>query len=211
MPSLIHLVRKDLLLMQRYIWLLVIYSVVFSGFVQTDSSPLYGMLPGMVLILALNADMRLSSQQFLVNLPVRRSFLVLSKYASAFMMMLLAFVFCMLVNVGANAFHGQPAAINPGQMLGIFYAQVLFMAIYIPIYYWLGLKGAQYLNVAMIIVIMIGSQLASGLMSDEDTLLLSSAVKAHPAAAGFLGAGVVGLAVIVSFAVSRTIFARRDL
>lgn len=211
MSSLIHLVRKDMLLMQRYIWLLVIYSIVFSGFVQTDSSPLYGMLPGMVLILALNADMRLSSQQFLVNLPVRRSFLVLSKYASALMMMLLAFVFCMLVNAGASAFHGQPVAINPGQMLGIFFAQILFMAIYIPIYYWLGLNGAQYLNVAMIIVIMIGSQLASGLLSGEDTLLLSSAVKAHPAAAGFLGVGVVGLAVVVSFAVSRTIFARRDL
>ncbi|WP_068785918.1 ABC-2 transporter permease [Paenibacillus phocaensis] len=211
MSSLIHLVRKDMLLMQRYIWLLVIYSIVFSGFVQTDSSPLYGMLPGMVLILALNADMRLSSQQFLVNLPVRRSFLVLSKYASAFMMMVLAFVFCMLVNAGANVFHGQSAAINQGQMLSIFCVQVLFMAIYIPIYYWLGLKGSQYLNVAMIIVIMIGSQLASSLLGGEDTVLLSSAVKAHPVAAGFLGAGVAGLALIVSYAVSRRIFARRDL
>ncbi|MGP0583859.1 ABC-2 transporter permease [Paenibacillus timonensis] len=211
MPNLIHLVRKDFLLLQRYLWLLFIYMVVFSGFVQSDGSPLYGMLPGMVLILALNADMRLPNQQFLVNLPVRRSYLVLSKYVSAFILMLIAFVFCILLNTGANAVHGQPAAFNFGQMLGIFLAQILFMAIYIPIYYWLGLKGAQYLNVAMIIVVMIGSQLSSNLLSDEDSLQLSASISTHPVATGLLGASVGILALVVSYLISRMIFARRDL
>ncbi|MGG6311244.1 ABC-2 transporter permease [Paenibacillus macerans] len=211
MPNLVHLVRKDVLLMQRYIWLLVIYAVVFSGFVQTDSSPLYGMLPGMVLILVLNADMRLPSQQFLVNLPVRRSFLVLSKYASTFIMMLFAFVFSMLLNAGATAVHGQPVVWNLGQMLSIFLAQILFMSLYIPIYYWLGLNGAQYLNVAMIIVIMIGSQLASGLLSGDETLRLAATAAEHPVAAGLLGGSAAVLSVVVSYLASRAIFARRDL
>ncbi|MDU4698399.1 MULTISPECIES: ABC-2 transporter permease [Paenibacillus] len=211
MSSLIHLVRKDLLLLQRYIWLLCIYAVVFSGFVQSDSSPLYGMLPGMVLILALNADMRLPSQQFLVNLPVRRSFLVLSKYVSAFALMLVAFAFCMLLNAGADLVHGQAVTIHPVQLLSILLTQILFMAIYIPLYYWLGLNGAQYLNVAMIIVVMIGSQLATDLLSREDTLRLSEAMTAHPAIAGLLGVCVAALAVVISFGVSNNIFARRDL
>lgn len=211
MPHLIQLVRKDFLLLQRYLWLLFIYMVVFSGFVQSDGSPLYGMLPGMVLILALNADMRLPNQQFLVNLPVRRSYLVLSKYVSAFILMLLAFALCMLLNTGANAVHGQSTAVNLGQMLGIFLAQLVFMAIYIPIYYWLGLKGSQYLNVAMIIVVMSGSQLSSGLLSDGGTKPLSASITNHPIAAGLLGASAGILALVVSYLVSRMIFAKRDL
>ncbi|MFD1177308.1 ABC-2 transporter permease [Paenibacillus puldeungensis] len=211
MHNLVHLVRKDLMLMQRYLWLIAIYAVVFSSFVQSGNSPLYGMLPGMVLILILNTDIRLPNQHFLVSLPVRRRFLVMSKYVSCLIGIVAALFCCLLLNAGADAMYGRPIHWDWSLTFTLLLAQVLFMSLYIPFYYWLGLKGAQYMNVAMIVVLMVGSQVVSELLGGEDAIKLLTTVGQHPYAAGLLGVSVTLLVMVISYFISRAIFTRRNL
>ncbi|RRJ65465.1 ABC-2 transporter permease [Paenibacillus oralis] len=211
MSNIVHLLHKDLLLMKRYIGVLAVYAIVFSGFVQTNNSFLYGMLPGMVLILTLSADMQLPVQQFLVNLPVRRSLLVLSKYASAFFFMLAAFLLCLLLDGGAAALQGVPVNWEPAYLLGVFSVQILVMSVYIPLYFWLGPKGAQFLNIAMMIFFFGGSFAVYNILGSERAMALIARFGEHPYASVLMGVCAAALAVFVSFKISCLIFAKRDL
>lgn len=211
MHNIVHLVRKDLMLLQRYLWLVAIYAIVFSSFVQSGISPLYGMLPGMVLILILNTDIRLPNQHFLVSLPVRRKFLVMSKYVSCLIGIVASLFFCLLLNAGADAVFSRPIHWDWELTFTLLLAQILFMSLYIPFYYWLGLKGAQYLNIAMIVVLMLGSQTVSEILSSHDAIKLLTTLNQHPYAAGLLGVSITLLVMVISYFISCAIFTRRNL
>lgn len=211
MSNIVRLLHKDLLLMKRYVGVLAVYAIVFSGFVQTNNSFLYGMLPVMVLILTLNSDMQLPVQQFLVNLPVRRSLLVLSKYASAFFFMLGAFLLSVLLDKGAAVLHGVPVNWEPAYMLGVFSVQILVMSVHIPLYFWLGPKGAQFLNIVMMVLIFGGNFAAYNVLESENAMALIARIEDFPYVFGFMGIFAGALAVIVSFKISCRIFAKRDL
>ncbi|MGZ7444534.1 ABC-2 transporter permease [Paenibacillus sp. TH7-28] len=211
MSNIVRLLHKDLLLMKRYAGVLAVYAIVFSGFIQSNNSFLYGMLPGMVLILTLSADMQLPVQQFLVNLPVRRSLLVLSKYASAFFFMLAAFLLSVLLDKGAAVLQGVPVNWEPAYMLGVFSVQILVMSVYIPLYFWLGPKGAQFLNIAMMLFFFGGSFAVYSVLGSERAMALIARFGEHPYASGLMGICLAVLAVFVSFKISCLIFAKRDL
>ncbi|MEC0330941.1 ABC-2 transporter permease [Paenibacillus macerans] len=211
MSSIVRLLHKDLLLMKRYIGVLAVYAIVFSGFIQANNSFLYGMLPGMVLILTLSADMQLPVQQFLVNLPVRRSLLVLSKYASAFIFMLAAFLLSVVLDKGAAVLQGGSVSWELSYLLGVFALQILVMSVYIPLYFWLGPKGAQFLNIAMMIFFFGVSFTVYNVLGSERAMGMIARIGAHPYVAGLMGICVAALAVFVSYKVSCLIFAKRDL
>jgi len=211
-PKLICLVRKDLLLVRRYLWLLLIYAVIFSGFIQSSNSTLiYGILPGMVMILAIGSDMRQSNQQFLVSLPVKRGYLVLSKYVSSLVLLVVAVVFCVLVSGAADTVHHGTFQVDKVLVLGTLVSMVLFLSVYLPLYFWLGIKGAQYLNVAMMVIILGGNSLIASVLNGSDMAFVINWFSGHPVASGIFAVGVLALAGIVSYFISRTIFVKRDL
>ncbi|GIP52359.1 ABC-2 transporter permease [Paenibacillus vini] len=212
MPKIICLVRKDLILVQRYLWLIVIYAFIFSGFIQSnDSALLYGLLPGLLLILAIGTDMRLPNQQFLVSLPVKRNYLIFSKYASSFIFLILGIAVCLLMNMVTDLVDYGTLKINASLVIGTFISMTLFTSIYLPLYYWLGLKGAQFLNMAMMIIIMVSNGAVSSLLGSEDISRPLEWVSAHSLAASVLIASATALVVFISYQISLAIFRKKDL
>ncbi|MEF2966072.1 ABC-2 transporter permease [Paenibacillus sp. M1] len=212
MPNILGLVRKDFLLMRRYLWLLVIYAVAFSGIISgTGGTMLYGLLPGVLLILTIGADMRQPNQQFLVSLPLKRNQLVLAKYASSFIILVLSIAVCLLMNIATDLLDFGTVRINTALAVGTTVTMSLFISVYLPLYYWLGLKGAQYLNVGMMVIIMIGNGAVTSLLGSRDMAPALDFLTAHRLQAGLLiGSGTV-LVIVVSYLISRSIFMKRDL
>ncbi len=212
MPRMICLIRKDIMLIYRYMWLVLIYAFVFSGFIQSNNSTLlYGLLPGLVLILGIGSDARLPNQQFLVTLPVKRSYLVLSKYASSLIFLVSAIVICFIMNVATDMIDFGTVRIDVTFVLGTLISMILFMSLYLPLYYWLGVKGAQFLNIAMMVIIMVGNGAVTALLSSEDMAAPLEWLSSHALAAGVLLASATVLALVVSYLISVSIFRKKDL
>ncbi|WP_435921134.1 ABC-2 transporter permease [Paenibacillus sp. DYY-L-2] len=209
MPNIMRLLRKDLILVQRYLWLLAIYAFVFSGFIQSNQPfLLYSLLPGMLMILAIGNDLRTPNQQFMVSLPVGRNFLVFAKYVSSLMFLILSLVICAVINTTAHALKSGEMMVDTQIILGTFVSMTLFVSLYLPLYYWLASKGAQFLNIAMMIVIMVGNGTVSEVLSEP---FLADKIANHPGLVLIFAAGVTVLALIVSYLTSLSIFRKRDL
>lgn len=209
MPNIMRLLRKDLILVQRYLWLLAIYAFVFSGFIQSNQPfLLYSLLPGMLMILAIGNDMRTPNQQFMVSLPVSRNYLVLAKYASSLMFLILSLAICAVINTMAHVLKNGEILVDTQIILGTLVSMTLFVSIYMPLYYWLASKGAQFLNIAMMIVIMVGNGTVSEILGEP---FLANIIADQPGLVGIFAAGITVLALIVSYLISLSIFRNKDL
>ncbi|MMZ58696.1 hypothetical protein D1872_206870 [compost metagenome] len=211
MSSIPLLMRKDLLLLKRYLWLIVIYAVMFSGFVQKNNYLLYNFLPMLLLIMVVNNDMQPSAQQFLGSLPVRRKILVLSKYVSAGSLIIISGILIGLVNCLALILQAGNVNFNTYIVAGSTISGLLFMALYIPLYYWLGPKGGQFLNIVLILVVMAGNGTITAILSSEQANTITAWFNNHSLASGLMTVGIIIVAMLVSFVVSTTIYKKRDI
>ncbi|MNW48226.1 hypothetical protein D3C74_255800 [compost metagenome] len=211
MSSISLMVRKDILLLRRYLWLIAVYAIIFSGFVQRENVLLYNFLPMMLLILVINSDMQPSAQQFMISLPVSRKNIVLSKYLSAAMVIIITGLLSGVVNsLVQSAFSGSikfdTLLVVASTISGLF-----FMTLYIPLFYWIGPKGGQFLNVLMIIFVTIGNGVVTGILSSEESVALINWLNAHPGESKLVIAVILSAAMIASFLTSVGIFKRRDI
>ncbi|RUT44629.1 ABC-2 transporter permease [Paenibacillus anaericanus] len=211
MHSMATLLRKDFQLIQRYLWLILIYAVVFSSLFHKDSQMLFGLLPGMIFILLNSLDMRISNQQFLVSLPVNRRFLVISKYTNSLIFIVLGFVLCMFINGMSDLYNNGQIGWNLQFVTGMLFSMILVVLIYLPLYYWLAHRGAQILNVAMMAVVMGGSTAIAGIINDSDSVELMNWMVSHQAAVWWFGLCSVLLCLFISYRISLQIFMKRDL
>ncbi|MNI95939.1 hypothetical protein D3C73_1543010 [compost metagenome] len=85
------------------------------------------------------------------------------------------------------------------------------MALYIPLYYWIGPKGGQFLNIVLILFVMMGNGIVTGIFSTEQSLEILSWFNNHPLGSGIICAGVLIVALLISFVISTTIFKKRDI
>ncbi|MNP25480.1 hypothetical protein D3C76_1182900 [compost metagenome] len=203
--------RKDLLLLKRYLWLIVIYTIIFSGFVQKDNLLLYNFLPMLLLILVVNNDMQPSSQQFLGTLPVRRKILVLSKYASAGSLLIIAGILGGLVNSLARYYLDGNMYFHTLLVVGSIISGLLFMALYIPLFYWIGPKGGQFLNIVLILFVMMGNGIVTGILSTEQTITIMDWFNNHPVESGIICSSAIIVAILTSYVISTAIFKQRDI
>ncbi|MNZ54746.1 hypothetical protein D3C78_726580 [compost metagenome] len=211
MSSISLLMRKDLLLLKRYLWLIVIYTIIFSGFVQKDNLLLYNFLPMLLLILVVNNDMQPSSQQFLGTLPVRRKVLVLSKYASAGSLLIIAGILGGLVNSLARYYLDGDMYFHTLLVVGSIISGLLFMALYIPLFYWIGPKGGQFLNIVLILFVMMGNGIVTGILSTEQTITIMDWFNNHPVESGIICSSAIIVAILTSYVISTAIFKQRDI
>lgn len=211
MRSMATLLRKDFQLIQRYLWLILIYAVVFSSLFHKDSQMLFGLLPGMIFILLNSMDMRISNQQFLVSLPVNRRFLVISKYTNSLIFILLGFVLCMFINGMSDLYNYGQIGWNLQFVVGMLLSMLLVVLIYLPLYYWLAHRGAQILNVVMMAMVMGGSTAIAGIINDKDSTDLMNWMVSHQTAVWWFGLCSVLLCLVISYRISLYIFMKRDL
>ncbi|GGH18334.1 ABC-2 transporter permease [Paenibacillus segetis] len=211
MHSMASLLRKDFQLIQRYLWIILIYAVVFSSLFHKDNQMLFGLLPSMIFIITNSMDMRMPNQRFLVSLPVNRRFLVISKYTNSLIFIVLGFVLCMLINGMSDLYNVGRIGWNLQFVAGTFMSMLLVVLIYLPLHYWLAHRGAQILNVVMMAMVMGGSTAISGIINDVDSAELMNWIASHQAALGWFSIFSMLLCLFISYRISLHIFMRRDL
>lgn len=213
MSNIINLVRKDFILQRRYLWIIALYVLAFSGMFSTNNpNMLYGLFPGMMLILVVGSDMRLGNQQFLVTLPIKRNIIVLAKYVSSVLAIFLAEAVCFGVSFGIRQFNSEIVFNEYFLLAGSLASVLLTMSIYLPLYYWLGIHGAQFLNIAMMVLVMLGNVAISSIAGDtNDIEQITSWISSHQTGSIALGISSLLLIIVISYLISWSIFKRRDL
>lgn len=209
MLSMTKMLHKDIILLQRYIWIILIYAVIFSVF--NNEQMMLGMLPGMLLILVVGNDIRSQNQQFLLSLPVSRAFLVRSKYISAVFCVILGLLVSYCMNLVVQGISQNTINWYPVLVLSTLQSILIFVAIYLPLYYWLGIKGTQYLNIGVMILFFAGSSAITGILADPDTTFMIDWISAHQMSMGLISTGILIILMIVSYQISLGIFMKRDL
>lgn len=209
MSDTIHLLRKDLLLLLRYAWIILLFAFVFSGLF--GNSPQIGLLPAMLFILNMNADIRSTGRQFIVTLPVPRATLVLAKYVSSVLLVTAGLAISMAVNwIGAKiqgiAFGFEPAYL--GQTLLFL---IILAAVYTPLYYWLSSINTFVINVVFIILMTIGNQVVYQLYTGAVHIGLVKALAAYPLIGPAIAAIITLALLIGSYHLSKNIYLRKDI
>lgn len=212
MHSIGGLMKKDFLLIRRFIWLLAIYAVVFSGIMQKGNHTLiYSLFPGLLLILGISSDSQRSAQQFLVSLPVPRNRLVLSKYLSSLILVVAAVLIATGMNFASDLLYGHPVHLDLMLIVGTFLSMVVFMSIYLPFFYWLGLKGFQVVNVVMMIAIMVANGVMTSLLTASDFRFLQDRFLEQPGLSWVFLILLTLLVSVISYLISCRAFRTRDL
>lgn len=206
MSSLIQLIHKDFILLNRYLWIVLLYIIIFS---QSGSAS--GMVPGLIIVLVVSLDLRTNNQQLLVTLPVKRSQLVRAKYISSMFFGLIGLVITLGVQWLSEFIRYQHVDIDL-MVSGMSLLSVLFLlALYIPLSYWLGPKGAQYLNVVLILVMISLSSAITGILNDPDSMQIVQWLNSHQVGTSILGVGATALLLVLSYIVSVAIYSKQDL
>jgi len=211
--NVINLVRKDFILQRRYVWIIILYVLGFSGLFSTNNpNMLFGFFPGMMLILVVGSDMRLGSQQFLLTLPVKRSIIVLAKYVSSVLAILLAEAVSFGISFGIRQFNSEVVFNEYFLLIWSLASVLLMMCIYLPLYYWLGIHGAQFLNIAMMVIVMIGNGAISSIaVEDNGAERFFSWINSHQTGSIMLGISSLLMLIVISYLISLFIFKRKDL
>lgn len=208
------LVKKDFVLIRRYTWLLAIYAIAFSGIVQKDNQSLiYSLLPGLMLILGISSDSQRSAQQFLVSLPIPRNQLVLSKYLSSLILITVALLVSVTMSFASDMLYGSHFQLDHALIAGVFVSMLIFMSIYLPFFYWLGLKGFQVVNIVMMVSIMLANGAATWLLKESnlDLGFLKDRFIEQPGMSWFLVTLLALLISVISYIISCRTYSTKDL
>ncbi|MNI69099.1 hypothetical protein D3C73_1248300 [compost metagenome] len=136
---------------------------------------------------------------------------MLSKYVSAGSLIIISGILIGLVNCLALILQAGNVNFNTYIVAGSTISGLLFMALYIPLYYWLGPKGGQFLNIVLILVVMAGNGTITAILSSEQANTITAWFNNHSLASGLMTVGIIIVAMLVSFVVSTTIYKKRDI
>jgi len=140
----LNLVRKDLLLLKRSLWLSALYVLLALFVFRTmPGGALSAATVGatyMFMIQALTQDDKNKSEIMLNSLPMRRQDIVLAKYLSVFIYAILVIIGCLLAQSVVSII-GIPMPIDwisLEKITGALVAMAVLISIYFPIYFKFG-------------------------------------------------------------------------
>ncbi|UNK16586.1 ABC-2 transporter permease [Paenibacillus sp. N3/727] len=208
MRSLKLFIIKDWIVIRKYLWVVLLYLCFLT--VSGSSSFLVTIIPAMMLIIVSNVDLR-PFHKYLTSLPVSRKGMILGKYVSSGVYMTGGVILAVLFYLGGSFIRGTNAGeITVQAIVPTLLLLVMFMALYYPLYYWLGPKGGQYLNFIWMIVLG-GSIGISSMFSVDEGGATPSELFLNSGAGLTLVLGLAGLFVILSYLLSVAIFLRKDI
>ncbi len=197
MSHIVPLIHKDWMVIRKYAWLFAIWLALFSF---GNAVGILGyMVAGMMIIVISNTDLH-PFHKYSMSLPIPRRDIVLSKYVSSLLFMLIGLLAGFLVQIayiwlGGD---GEGSVLYQNIVSGI--SLILFIAVYYPLYYWLGPKGGQTLKLVLVAVLFAITMAINTLWSDglqTDYL--------------WYGLGISCLVVFASYQLSAYIFSRTDV
>ncbi|WP_025692456.1 ABC-2 transporter permease [Paenibacillus zanthoxyli] len=216
MSNLVSLIRKDFMLSRNYLLFIVPYlilvSVMNTKIAQFGVSLLVIFPTMMMLLTSCLQDIRNVNIRFSLSLPVPRSLIVASKYVSVLPFLLIGVAFALVFSLVLTQLGHDSQSMN-WRELGVSILLVPLMAsVYLPLYYLLGPKGAQYVNTAFFLVIFFG------MMNLGDIIKAIPGLKAFiqdSSALGLekwlLGGAVYIVFITASYLISLRLFSTRDL
>lgn len=216
MSNVAALIRKDFLLSRSYILFLIPYlaflTVTNSSSAAFNISLFISMPSVLMLITACTHDIRNVNLRFSLSLPVRREVIVAAKYISILPYVLGSALFTVGVFLLLDLF-GVSVIPLSGREFGFAVLAVPFIcAIYLPVYYWLGPKGSQYVNIVFFMIVFFGSMNIGSLIDAVPGLRSFLQNRGEFGAWAWLAGGVLYAAwLAVSYLISRRLFTARDL
>ncbi|ASA21695.1 ABC-2 transporter permease [Paenibacillus donghaensis] len=163
MTSAVYLIRKDMILSKKFLLPILLYYLLMA-YTNIDSFSLFTLLPSLLLLInACSIDGSEMNQRYLLSLPLRRQQIVAAKYVSTVPFALLGFLSVVVIFIAATVM-GKELGAGFWRETGLTTAAFpLLAAIYLPLYYWLGSKGSQYVNIVFMVVIMASSSVFANL------------------------------------------------
>ncbi|BCG59366.1 ABC-2 transporter permease [Paenibacillus sp. URB8-2] len=216
MSNLVSLIRKDFMLSRNFLLFGVPYLMVLS--IMNAKSAQFGVslfitFPAMMMLLtSCLQDIRNVNIRFSLSLPVHRRLIVASKYVSVLPFILIGVAFALVFSL-ALAQLGYGSLSMNWRELGVSILSVPLMAsVYLPLFYWLGPKGAQYVNTAFFLGLFFGIMNLGGIIKaipGLKTFVLGT--EGLGLEKWLVGGAIYILFVAASYLVSLRLFSSRDL
>lgn len=212
MRNSLYLIRKDILLVHKFLLLLIPYALYMSYFDMAGIGVIAVMPSMLMLINACSLDTRNINQRFVISLPVSRSEVVLSKYLSIVPFCLIGMVLYSVMFAGMKLFGLTSDAYPLTELLLSLLAVPLLVSVYFPIFFWLGPRGAQVVNLVFVMstVFLSGLLMAPfrGSLSGLSQWLDIYGQETLPILIGLVGLLVV---LTLSYLLSVKLFSSRDI
>ncbi|KWX80100.1 hypothetical protein AMQ84_05060 [Paenibacillus riograndensis] len=156
MYSSFYLIRKDFILTRKYLLLLLLFYMAI-GYSNLDSYVVSALFPSMLMLMnACSLDVQHNNQRFLVSLPLPRHQLVLAKYLSLLPYAAISLSCTVLIYLAGVATGRAIEPIAWRNLLLLTACFPLLAAFYLPLYFWLGQKGIQIVNMIFMLLVMVG-------------------------------------------------------
>ncbi|MHA6528874.1 ABC-2 transporter permease [Paenibacillus sp. BAC0078] len=212
MYSSLHLIRKDFILLRKFMLLMIPYFVIMA-YTNIDYYTMFALFPSMLMMMnACTLDVQHNNQRFLVSLPLRRQQLVLAKYLTVLPYCLISLSCTLLLYCTAFLLGWTSEPIAWRELFLVIATFPILAAIYLPLYYWLGQKGMQFVNVIFMLMIMIN---VTGLSSLKDRFPALSEWLATGTTDNILIPIIAGLGYVIilycSYLISLRIFIKKDV
>ena len=172
----VSLIWKDIIVQKKSWWTVVLYAVFMHVALAQMAAGAYSAgAVGIAYVLIMGAgayDEKNKTEMLLNSLPLKRRTIVLSKYVSAFIFMLVG----MLGSAGAGAIMkvvGLPIPLRFVtwlDVLGMFLGPSFFIGVFFPIFFKLGYTRSRYLNILIFMFFFFTPQYLLGLVRQQPQL-----------------------------------------
>ncbi|QTH39826.1 ABC-2 transporter permease [Cohnella sp. LGH] len=203
-----NLIRKDVIALKYYFLFIAAYAVMFGLFTVSSFSPLMiCMLPAIMMTLfASNLELRNKSMLFIGSLPVRRKQIVLAKYGSVFVYLVLGIILAAAIRAINEYGLGVEFPLTSLNLSLSAALAMAFAALYYPIQFWLGVRNSSFIS---FLVIFLAAALIGGIGNMADSLTFDMLPTRAQLVIGLPIAGL--LLLYVSYRISLNLFLRKDI
>jgi len=205
----LNLVRKDILVLKWYYLFVALYALFF-GLLSKVSFTLIGVMPAVILlVMGASVEMRSRTMLFVGSLPVTRNQIVKAKYLSVLVFTLIgAAVTVAMILINRYALDRDDGFTG---IMFVYMAAItlLYASIYLPIYFWFGAKGGQFVTFITIFLMAAAISALSNRLSEPKQV--GQFGEMSSAAWGSCIMASAALIFVISAIVSMRIFRKKDL
>lgn len=213
MSSAYLLIRKDFVLIQKMMLIFIPYYIIMGLFTDATGLTMFALFPAMLLLVnSCSLDVQHHNLRFVASLPVSRSLVVRAKYLALIPYAVFSIVCTLALTFVAGAIGKEWSLLTWRETVVFAVVFAVLAAIYLPLHYWLGQKGAQVVNLVFIMSIMFSASAFANLRDwfpALDTWMTTGASGAGiPLVLTVLGCAVV---VYASYLISLHVYTSKDI
>lgn len=215
-----NLMWKDILIQKKTQLLAAVYGIVFAIIFQNtqNATMVYVGVPSVIAYLfimsACGYDDKNKSDIMLNSLPIRRKDIVMAKYMSIFLFVLIGLAMSILVTMALNliGFLKINRLITVEDIIGCMTSVIILNSIYFPIYFKFGYLKSRYINLIVFMAIFFIPQFLSKIMLKGEPPKFILELSSQPE--WLMTVGIIGTLIaifLISMTISLKIYNNKDL